>query len=88
MSESIYDSILELKFVGAKRSEAFSSIGINTIKDLFNHAYLYSSHLNNYGVVSMVAPIVFFNNNGLYTICKVGGKFMEVILRQVPFTGI
>jgi len=43
MSESINDSIQVLKLVGAKRSEAFSSIGINTIKDLlyfFPRTYL------------------------------------------------
>ncbi len=43
MSESIHDSIQELKLVGAKRSEAFSSLGINTIKDLlyfFPRTYL------------------------------------------------
>ncbi len=48
MSESIFDSIQKLKFVGTKRAEAFRSIGIDSIRDLlflFPRKYLDRSNI-------------------------------------------
>ena len=61
MSESVHDSIQNLKFVGSKRSEAFAAIGITTIRDLLY--FLPRTYLDRTNVIH-IGQIYKFVRNG------------------------